>query len=405
MTRFIETLKNIVIALLLLTSLFLVVLALPASIVAQLPLPDRFAAFLGTEPPPSVVSVQGSKLTPAATPLTISVCHDAGRHTIRRDTPALDAAYDRLSTYLGRCLSAAGEGQVLSPEDVVEAMEAPGVLFTYPGPIPAQALCRWLTDADTRLSAVSQDYLLQVSGKTIRLITCGDSPMQYETDVSAPGLLNAMEAYTPDGSAYAADKDSRVHPLTLWESTVTLPVYTAENPVDSSFAKALATALDFNPYGAGTYTDPEGNTVFSETSRSLSVSADGTILLTVTEPGLARFTAASDAPSDKIETARLLLDTITRDSLGDARLMLAGYEESTVRFTYILGGVKVFPATCTVLFDGTALTELSLTLRSYHLTLGQNQLMPIASAAAITTPGSRLHGAYTLSAAPGWTEE
>lgn len=402
MHRIRETVKNIIIALLLLTSLFLVVLALPASIVAQLPLPDRISAFLGVQSTPDIVSVQSSKLSPAATPLTISIRHSGGRHTVRRDAAALSAAYDALSVYLGRCLAGAQEGKPLSQEDVLAAMEQPGVLFTYPGTVPTQALCRWLTDTDGSVHATSRDYLLQADGRTLRLIVCGNTPMQYETNVSAAGLLSALESYTPDSSGYAFAHSSHLHPLTLWEQTVQLPVYTAENPVDAAFSKNLATALDFNPYGAGTYTDPKGNTVFSETSRTLSVSADGTVTLTVSEPGISRFTASSDTPAAKIETARALVDTISRDTLGAARLLLAGYDETAVRFTYVLGGVKVSPAACTAQFSGADLTQITLTLRSYHPMLGQSRLMPLSSAAAITEAGTRPEAAYSLSAEAGW---
>lgn len=403
MNRLKETLKNILIVLLLLSSLCLLVLALPRSVVTRLPLPRQFSAVFGihrqTEPPQQIPS---STLAAAATPLSISVGSTGSRHTVCRDDAALTAAYDHLSPLLSKALTTATNGTVTEP-DWTEVAAQTGIVFSYGGNIPAQALCRWLTDGTTNVDSAARDFLLLADGNKVTLLLSGSNPMQYQTDVSAAALLAALETYTPDGSRLAAEEGSHLHPLTLWEQTALLPACTAESPNMEGLADTLATALDFNPYGAGTYTDPQGNTIYSETDRTLTVSADGTVSLSIHSSSLPRFTASADTPAARIETVRTLLDTIAGGQTGDARLQLTDYTGNVCRFTYVLGGIPVAPAAAEAAFDGIYLTELSVTLRNFHQAAGQTRLMPIASAAAITEADLRLTPAYSLSGAVGWS--
>lgn len=404
MTRAKEILKNIVIVVLFLSSLLLVLMALPASIVFELPLPDALVSVLGVVPEEPAATAEKA-LFSAASPIQISVRHDGGRHTAKRDAAALSAAYDALAVYLGRALTTAQAPCAISPEDFSAALEENGVLFTFAGDIPAEAVSRWLTGENGAVQKTAGDYLLIREKNKVSLLVLGESPTKYETSVSAVSLFSVLETFTPDGSGFSASRDTTLHPLTLWEPDVSLPNYTAESPVTGDFATSLATALDFNPYGSGVYTDPEGNTIYSETDRTLTVSPGGGVTLNVTEPGLALYTAQEDSAAARIETARFLLDVITQNTLGEAQLQLAAVEGDTLCFTYLLNGVPVLPAACQVTFRERNLAELTITLRSFHPATGQSRLMPLTSAAAIADKNARLTPAYTLSAAPGWAAQ
>ena len=403
MFRVKETLKNILIVVLLLSAVTLMLLALPTSIVRQLSLPEHLADALGVGKEETFATTE-TRFTTAATPILISTNHDGGRHTATRDEAALTAAYDVLSSCLGQALTTAQNAETISHADFLSALDDSGVLFSFAGEIPADALSLWLTGDSGTVSRSSGDYLVVREKNAVNLLILGESPTKFETSVSTSALLSALETFTPDGSVFAAE-GTGLHPLTLWEQDVTLPNYSAESPVTGGFSMELATDLDFNPYGAGVYTDPEGSTIYSETDRTLTVSPVGAVTLTVTKPGLAKYTAPEDSAAAKIETARALLDTITRASLGDARLQLAGVTEDTLCFTYLLGGTPVLPAACTVRFTGKSLTELTVSLRSYHVSTGVSRLMPLTAAASLAPENTRLTPAYSLTAECGWAEK
>lgn len=399
MTRFKETMKNIVIVLLLCSILCLTIMALPTSLLQGLPRPLLQA--LGIRTSPEQVYVPPREITAAAMPLSISVSHAGGRATVRRSGEALEQAYSRLSPYLGQALSASGQWQKAEEADVLAALDGPGVLFSFGGSIPVGTLCLWLTGQEGPDGLSASDFLLSIDRRQAALYLLGSENLCCKADISAAGLQAELEAFTPDGSGFAP-KDSSLHPLTLWENAVSLPLYTTENPVSAEFATALAAAMSLNPYDSA-YTDPGGNTVFTETHWSLAVDADGLVTVTVTDSDVARFTAAKDAPTEKIELVQGLLDILTRQLPGQQQLQLLSASSSTIAFTYVLDGVPVLPAICTAEFDGPNMTRLTLLLRSFHPAAGSYTLMPISAAAAISRPGSRLLPAYSPAAACGWS--
>ena len=393
MFRVKETLKNILIVVLLLSAVTLMLLALPTSIVRQLSLPEHLAAALGVDKEEPFTPTQ-TRFTTAATPVLISTHHDGGRHTATRDEAALTAAYDVLSPCLGQALTTAQNAETITQEDFLSALEGSSILFSFAGEIPADALSLWLTGDRGAVTRSSGDYLLVREKNAVNLLLLGESPTKFETSVSTSALVSALETFTPDGSVFAA-VGTGLHPLTLWEPDVTLPNYTAESPVTGDFSVRLATDLDFNP---------EGSTIYSETDRTLTVSPGGAVTLTVTEPGLSNYTAPEDSAAAKIETARALLDTIAQASLGDARLQLSSVQGDELHFTYFLGGTPVLPAACTASFTGKNLTELTVSLRSYHVSTGTSRLMPLRAAASLAPENARLTPTYSLTADCGWGE-
>ena len=399
-----DTVKNIVIVLLLLSIVCLAITALPTSIVTRLSLPEKVASALGVEASRPTLLSPGQEVTAAATPLMISLNHEGGRHTVRRDEAALQTAYDLLSGLLGAALHSADHGKSITEAEFAEAMNAPSALFSFGGNVPAAALCRWLTGADTAAVLSASDYLLTKDGRDVSLLVLGPTPMQYSTTLSVDALLSAVSTYAPDGSSFASP-ESGLSPLTLWEQSVTLPMYVAENPVTADYAVRLATDLDFNPYGTGTYTDPAGNTVFTETSRTLSVSAGGEIVITTDGEGIARFTAADGTAAAKIELVRSLLDTMTRGLGGQQRLQLQSMDETQCTFTYVLDGVPVAPAACRVTFRENTLAELTFSLRIYTRSAETYRLMPLSAAAAISPAGTRLVPAISPAGGCGWTAQ
>ena len=398
MAKFWSTLKNIVIVLLLCSILWLTFLALPNSLRSSLPRPLQ--GLLGMEAAGESAAIPHRQVTAAGMPLSISLSKDGSRATVRRSAAALEETYRSLSPYLGQALASAGALQSATEEDLHKALEQ-GALFSFGGSIPAGTLCLWLTGQESNLAAGASDFLLSAQGKQVTLYLVGSEVFRCSTALSSSVLLGAMNT-TPDGTGFAP-AESGLHPLTLWEQDVILPTWTASHPVTAEFATRLAVSLGLNPYGSA-YTDPSGNTVFTETHWSLAVAADGTVTVAVTDSDVARFTAAENTPTEKIELVRSLLAVLTAELEGQQQLQLLSAQEDTIAFTYVLEGVPVLPAACTAEFDGRTMTRLTLHLRSYQPTGSTYTMMPLSAAASLAQEGSRLTPAYSLSAACGWTE-
>lgn len=408
--RILEALKTAVIVLLLLSILPLSLMVLPSGIVSGLPLPGFLTSALGlTEAPPDLQDLPSQHIT-AASPMMLSIRQTGGRATIRRDPDAMDEAFELFSSLLRDGLTTADSGQLYTGD--WSFLDAPGVLFLYDGSIPAQALCRWIGEEEGSVSDIAGGYLLACEADGVILYTISDEEIRrYGTAVSYAALSSLLSQYTPDGTEFAYRREgSTAAPLTLWETSVSLPICTTINPVTQEFSNTLAAGLDFNPYGAGTYTSPDGSTTYTEADRSLTVDPDGHIALSVSGENYTRFHAASASPSDLIDTAGDLLNTVFADTPEDAVLSLCGFRQeedlTLLTYRYTLSGVPVYPACAEVTFRGSALSALSCTLRTFVQRSTVSELMPLPQAAAIAAPGKRLLPAYDLSVSgtvkPGW---
>lgn len=402
--RILEALKTVVIAVLLLNILFLALLVLPVSTVSRLSLPGFLAAALGVPERPAVQDETADGHIAAANPVLLSICQEAGRSSIRRDPEAMENAYGRFGPFLRTGLATAVDGEAYT--DDWNFLDAPGVLFLYDGSIPAQALCRWLDGQDSAVADICSGYALSCEADGVILYTiAGRDVRRYTTNVSYASLTALLGEYTPDGAEFAYKRqDSTAGPLTLWETVVAIPDCVTENPFTADFSRAMAAALDFNPYGAGTYTDPDGSTVYTESDRSLTVEPDGSVLLAVSGENYTRFHASSTSATDLIDTAGALLDVVFGTAPGEAAVYLCNFwqegEISRLSYRYHIGGVPVYPTCAEVTFLGSHFADLRCTLRTFEQSGTVSTLLPIPQAAAIAEPGKVLFPAYDLSA-PG----
>ena len=186
-----------------------------------------------------------------------------------------------------------------------------------------------------------------------------------ETALSVETLSKLLESFRPDGSAFAFEQDSTLEAYTLLpETSPAVPAASVTCPCDSRFHEALATALDFNPYGDTSYTDAAGTVYYSETGCALQISPTGEILLTSTAAD--RFRAAGPETAELVEEARRLVSLAAGDSAGEARLYLSGItaseEETVCTFTYYLSGIAVntgSPA-ARVVFSGQSVSRMEV---------------------------------------------
>ena len=408
-----EILKSILIPVLVLNLLLLTLMALPVNITRALPLPGFLAEFIGVGPTATFQPVSQDALTETTIPMTVSVRQGLGRATIRRDTTTLSLVYDRFSGLFATALSSATDPVALSVS--ADYLKQWGVLFSYAGQIPAQALSQWLSETDGQVDGVYSQYFLALADSQVFLYVSGRNGVtRYSTQVSQRELLARLEEYAPDGTHLAAEvSDAVCSPFTLWESSAILSNYTAVNPLTPELKETLAELLDFNPYGAGSYTDPAtGNITYTENDRSLTISKDGQVILSAQEGSYARFAPDGETPADYIAAARRLLMSFYAGISSDTgSWYLYDFQEEngviTCTFCAVLDSVPIFPAGVKVSFRNGALTGFTATVRSFHKTGEISRLMPMEQAAAIAAPGAFIFPAYQLSAGGlnvGWQQ-
>ncbi len=418
--RLIELGKDIVIALLTLAILVLILLALPTRTLTSTPwlaaAIKPFAGLFGMNEAELTYVETAVPAPSAAQPLAISVQNVAGRCSAVYDETAIAQMYEALGALLAQALDSAGEPAATGREAVYDALRAPSAAFSYSAALSADVLAAWLNASCAETDA-ARWFILTLQDDAVWLYLVGDGAQACQTALSADALLSALEGYTPDGSRFAfeaAEGYSHVDGLSLIPSQLpALYAAKAENPCDARFTTNLAAEIGFNPYGDASYTDAAGNTTYSETDCTLSVSAGGEVTIKTAHDAPSRFTAEQDTPLAQIEAARALLSRITAEAAGEAQLYLSGYEITAdgaeCTFDYILGGVVVQQSAgpaARVRFTGNEITELRVQLRSYTRTAETLSLLPAAQAAAIVPAGTVLAVSYADTAAQallaGW---
>ncbi len=350
----------------------------------------------------------------AAQPMEISVRNSMGRTTAIWNFDMLDALFETLGSMLGQALDTAGAFSSVSEARLQDALSGPSVYFFYDALLPADLLASWLDASMEDGGPNASAYILAVEDAAVTLYLSGDGCYAAATGVQAEALSSLLEQYRPDGSRFAFEDGSTLEGLTL------LPgddpsVFSAavSNPCDTRFMEDLATDLGFNPYSDASYTDASGTAHFAESNCTLQIDADGQLLLSSTASD--RFLAAGDELDALVEEARSLVSLIAGASSGDARIYLTGVMQdgdmAQCTFDYILSGIPVSVSgghAATVTFQGQAVTQLQMRVATYTQTTELLYLLPIESAAAILSAGSRLALQYsdtgTGTLAAGWAQ-
>lgn len=416
--RMIETLKSLLIVLLICTLLLLTAAAMPMDMIRGTPwlssVLQPLAPLLGLPQAELAYVEDAQAVQDAAQPRCISVRNSAGRATAQWDFSALDAAYETLGGLLGQALDTAGEFTTVSTRRVTQALAAHSVCFDFGFELPVELLALWLDAELPETEATGQRFILAVEGERVQIYLSGGDCLTAATEVSAEGLTALLEQFMPDGSLYAFETRSHLDDLALIPGgDPTLPDAISSSPCDSRYAEALATALGFNPYDETRYTDSAGTTRFSETNCSLQIASSGEILLTSSSAD--RFLADGDTTEILVEYARAMLDTAVGEVLGDARLYLSGIaredEKTILTFDYLLSGIPVSCAgepAAMVCFTGCAMTSMELLAATFTCTEEPLRLLPSAQASAIIPAGSDLELRYDRAAngsmTAGWVK-
>lgn len=410
--------KTILIVVLFCTLLLLTVAAMPKDMIRSTPwlstVLQPLAPILGLPEAELTYVEDAQPVLDAAQPLVISVRNSAGRYTAQWDFAALDSAYGLLGGLLGQALDTAGSFNEVRIDRLPQALSQPSISFDYGFPLSAQLLGSWLEATPEQTEAAGQMFILAIEDDQVNLYLSGDPCLKAVTDIQPETMTALLEQFRPDGSRFAFESDSHLTALALLPGVEpSLQAVRSGSPCNARYIESLATALGFNPYDENRYIDSTGVTYFSESNCSLQVSAAGNIALASSSPD--RFRVSDATLENLVEDARVLVQTIVGDILGDARIYLSGVtqadHQTTCTFDYVCNGIAVrcgnTPA-AVIIYEGSTLTSLELIAADFTASGVPLKVLPAAQAAAIAPAGSNLLLQYDRSdageLAAGWTE-
>ena len=412
--RIIEICKNILIVLLVGSLLLLTIAAIPTQSIRSVTWLSRllqpFAPLMGWNEAELTYVAEAYPVTDAARPIAISIMNDAGRYTAMWDFDRLDAELETFSSYLGQAMDNAKSFHEVSDSQIQAALRTHSVYFAYGAPQQTAVLASWYDSSLSSAIGSVDGCILAVEENTLSLYLLGETSYAASTSISADSLLSILADYEPDGSSFAFETQYALHPLRLISGKRhTVPAVTLSTDLDANSLDALATALGFNPYGEGRYTDDAGTVSFSEDGTSLEVTADGSITYFAQT---ARFSADSTRPEILAQTAQQFVDTVFDGVTGEGRLYLSRLTQSgsqtVCHFDYYISGVQLVmsQAPVVITFTDHAITQAQVQRYSFISTSKTLYPLPIAQAAALLPEGSKLELTYYIDASgtlsAGW---
>ena len=345
----------------------------------------------------------------AARPMSITATLQGGLHpercVVRYDDAEVDGLFRQLAGLLVETLSSLDE-----PTEVARATweaalaQSPGICFDFQGEIPLSVLGGWLGVEQELPSVTARRLLLTVYGEDVALYCydiSGQRWLRCTTEVvSAVQLENALEGMTADGAYYAFESGvtENMAPDTVLSPTpAPMPVATAANAAAGgrSALEGLMEDLNINLSGCVFYS-AAGEEVARIGSDTLRLSTSGVLEYHADEGSGRQFSVAALSGESgvfgAVESCRNLLQQVTSDRCGQARLYLSRVEEREqgwdLEFEYRLNGVSVvLKQGCAAAFEirNNHITSFTLRLRSYTLG-GEEQLVlpPVQASAAMS---------------------
>ena len=352
-------------------------------------------------------------------PLRMAVMTQGGCRGVQYAQEEGETLFNRVAPLLGEALSAAGTPEAIDRESWESALlTAPGIYFDFQGAIPMQVLTGWLSGAERPELTATVRHLLLSGGEGAGVELCfrderdGQFYRCRAESVNADYLRGAAEQTAPNGASFAYQSGTwaDLDPDTLLSAQTPEPrTFAAADPLeqDESRLDALLETLSF-PAGITTvYETPEGRRVRSGND-TLTISNAGVISYQSAEE---RYTVpASEGNSPlfcAVDGARALACAVLEPWCGDARVYLAAVEERGdgcwwVEFGYALDDTPVQTGAlgyaAGVLVEHGVITEFAMQLRTYSALDETTVLLPEKQAAAILAQqgpaGSRLQLCY-----------
>lgn len=417
--RIVELLKDLLIFLLIIAIVVLTLMALPTKTLTDSPVLATVlkpvARYFGISQAELAVRQEAASVSAAAQPLAISLKNPGGRCTYQYSFTALDNAYETLGGMLAQALGSCEKPDETDRDALYGALSEPSIAYLYPGALPCEVLSGWLGTKTAAEGFFAQTCVLCAEEDAVALYLVAEKIYRCETDCSADALRALCSAAPTDGSFFAFESDDETYAgidglSLLPETAPVLKKVTAQTPSDSRYLTSLASALGFNPYVGSSYQDRDGTTHYTESSASLTVTADGVLSLENSDPS--RLGGYNTDAAARISAAAAVLKSMPGSSESEARLYLYDYTETETgavcRFCCVIGGVAILPkdGLITVEFTNRHISALRTVLHAYREGTDALAVLPPRQAAAISSEGVVLRVFYAESGqnslAAGW---
>lgn len=386
--RWIEWGKNVVIALLTLSAVWLL---------SMTPL-VRDSGVLDLLPPresPGAGAVTGGAAA-AMLPARMVITGEGGHCGIQYDETRLEEQFPPLGALLGDALASAGQPQPLEESRWRRLLEGRGVYFDFLGDVPLAALEHWLQGPGEGTLEGSARRVLLCAGEGDQVLLCWQDAEGGRFFSSPTALTQALHldpataGAAPNGACFAFESPQlkdRLSPYTL--ITVggeTGGCYAASLPLAGEGQRdTVLEALSF----AGQNPAPvNGGEVYPDGGDRLVVYDNGTVAFRAAQ-GEKYPVGAGRAAG--VDGARVLAERTLGALCGEARLYLMSAKDTEnglrVRFGYLLDGSAVYLggegwAAEFWVRDG-YIVQFTLRFRSYAANGEQALLLPIDKAAAM----------------------
>lgn len=380
------------------------------------------------------VSVPGR--SQLARPMHMVVISRGGCYAVQYSAQELDELFDRVAPLLNEALAGAQQPQPMLPEQWEQALgSAPGVYFDFQGSIPMQVLTAWLCGQEkVELTASVRHLLLTVDEEDgVQLAYRDETDGRYFVCpaqlVNLNHLRSVVDQMVPNGAIFACQAANYrvLAPHTIISAqTPRLREYAASNPLPNNDRERLNRLLEnlSFPLGITTiYETPEGVRARSGND-TLSVSREGLVTYYSTREE-ARYPVAAGEGNSALVAAVDEAVKLVRGALdpwrGEADLYLERMETVArdswrLQFRYALNDTPVQVSrrgyAATVLVEDGYITEFELQLRTYSQMEQDALILPQVQATAVVQQlgreGSRLQLRYQDSGElvrPGWVAE
>lgn len=318
-----------------------------------------------------------------------------------------------MGTLLKDALGSASSFSPSTYEAFVRSLDYTSVYYDFLTPLPLSAIAQ-LFGVDTAEDTVTVRRLVisyqEENGVFLHLWDGDQRYLQASLSLSSQELSSAVNNYDL-GTAFFAGDSVEVEPLCALVDPLSLFLY--ELPDLSALsastvqadADSMLTALGFNPHTNNRYPSSDGSEVINEGSRSLRIYANGTVIYrSGGSPALTLDTEEDTTTGEIAIQTSALLSSLTNGLTGDAALYLqevtASGSSMTLRFGYQCGGIPVYfsDGSCAaeVTLNGSAVSSVTLKLRSYTISEESSTLLPLRQALAIAAEqeGSELAIGY-----------
>ena len=420
-TRSVELIKDVLIAALTLSALWLAVqtpLAAPLrgllreegrmTAPGQVQETDRGS---GALPMAMVVNLPGGSELPLALPEGA----EGARRGLQYDQAACQELFQRVAGPLVETLSSAGAPEQVSRRRWEGALTgALGVYMDFQGKIPLPVLAGWLSEGETQLTATVRRLALVVWEDGVDLYYRDETDGRYyrcRSEVADPFVLaEALGGLTGNGAFYAFESElyQDLDPDTLlFPEAPSVPVYTAANPMNAG-QESLQTLVQDLGFSLN-------STSFYSTDEQVARSGDDSVRLS--DRGIAQYQyeggvggglfpipgwGEKGALFNSVETCRQIALSALGARCGEARLYLRSVTETEggweIDFGYSLNGVPVLTEgrhAARFLVRGGGVVQFSLYLRSYASGAAPCLVLPPRQGAAALADRS-LEGAELL---------